>query len=175
MHRRRLKGRVLKAKETASFKCHKIASGRGRGEALISADDMCFYQTDPETGKIFEKGHALEGQSVASKVVIFRAGKGSSVVQGEGLHQLRKKGTAPQAMIIQNPDTTLVAGAVIWKIPLVDRVEKGFYKQVKNGSEVQVDANRGRITLTIEGSVASIHSGRKEPVLRPGRQSKSKD
>jgi predicted aconitase with swiveling domain len=58
-------------------------------------------------------------------------------------------------MIVEDPDTTLVAGAVIWRIPLVDRVEKGFYKQVKNGSEVQVDADRGRITLTIEGAYAS--------------------
>ena len=175
MYHRRLKGRVLKAERSVSFKCHKIAGGRGRGEALISSDAICFYQTDPETGKIFEKGHALEGQSVANKVVIFRSGKGSSVVQGEGLYQLRKKGTAPQAMIVEDPDTTLVAGAVIWRIPLVDRVEKGFYKQVKNGSEVQVDADRERITLTIEGSNASAHSARKGPVLQPGRQSKSKD
>ena len=105
---------------------------------------------DPETGKIIEKGHALEGQSIANKVLIFCAGKGSSVVQGEGLHQLRKKGTAPQAMIIQDPDTILVAGAVIWRIPLVDRVDKKFYRQVKNGSEVQVDADRGLITLIAE-------------------------
>jgi predicted aconitase with swiveling domain len=137
-------------KRAVSFKCHKIAAGRGRGKALISIDDICFYQTDPETGKIIEKDHALEGRSIANRVIIFCAGKGSSVVQGEGLHQLRKRGTAPQAMIIQEPDTILVAGAVIWRIPLVNRVDKEFYRQVKNGSEVQVDADRGRITLIAE-------------------------
>jgi predicted aconitase with swiveling domain len=140
----------LNTKRAFSFKCHKIAAGRGRGEALISIDNICFYQTDPETGKIIEKGHALEGQSIANKVIIFCAGKGSSVVQGEGLHQLRKRGTAPQAMIIQEPDTILVAGAVIWRIPLVDRADEEFYRQVKNGSQVQVDADRGRITLMVE-------------------------
>lgn len=149
-------------KRTISFKCHKITGGLGRGESLISADDICFYGADPDTGKIFEKGHDLEGQSVAQKVVIFRAGKGSSVVQGEGLHQLKKKGTVPAAMIIQDPDTVLVAGAVIWRIPLVDRVEKKFYKYVKNGSEVEVDADRGRITLTVESSQGSKGSREKK-------------
>lgn len=142
-------------KREVSFKCHKIAAGQGRGEALISEDDICFYQTDPETGKIFEKGHALEGQSVANKVLIFRGGKGSSVVQGEGLHQLRKRGTAPQAMIVLNPDTTLVVGAVIWRVPMVDRVDEAFYRQVRNGSDVFVDAENGRITLTFEAPGAS--------------------
>ena len=145
--------------QTVSFKCHKIAEGHGKGEVLISDDDICFYQTDPSTGKIFEKGHALEGQSVAGKVLIFCAGKGSSVVQGEGLHQLRKMGTAPQAMIIEHPDTTLVVGAVIWKVPLVDRVDKAFYDQVKNGSKVEVDADQGEIVLTIEEPDTSSCSG----------------
>ncbi len=136
-------------KRAITFKCHKITGGVGKGPALISADDICFYQANPETGKIFEKGHALEGQSVANKVVIFRAGKGSSVVQGEGLHQLTKRGMGPQAMIIRDPDTILVAGAVIWKIPLVDRVEEEFYRQVKDGSEVEVNAEQGLITLFV--------------------------
>jgi len=152
------------SKRTMSFKCHKIAEGSGKREALVSADDICFYQAYPETGKIFEKGHDLEGQSVAGKVVIFRSGKGSSVVQGEGLHQLKKRGTAPAAMIIQDPDTILVAGAVIWKIPLVDRVDKRFYRYVKNGSKVEVDADKGRITLTVEASEGSEVSKRRKRV-----------
>lgn len=138
-------------KRAVAFKCHKITGGVGRGEVLISADDICFYQANPETGVLFEKGHALQGQSIAHRILVFRAGKGSSVVQGEGLHQLTKRGMGPQAMIIRDPDTILVAGAVIWKIPLVDRVEEEFYRQVKDGSEVEVNADQGLITLYLEG------------------------
>jgi predicted aconitase with swiveling domain len=137
----------MSKKETFSFKCHKITSGSGEGKALISADDICFYQVDPDTGKFIEKNHALKGQSVTNKIMVFPGGKGSSVAQGEGLYQLAKKGTAPKAMIIRNPDTVLVADAVIWKILVVDRVEEEFYRQVENNDYVMVDADKGLITL----------------------------
>ena len=134
-------------KQTFSFKCHKITSGVGEGKALISSDPICFYNADPETGIIIEKNHALKGKSVASKVVIFPNGKGSSIVQGDGIYRLTKKGTAPKAMIIKEPDTILVAGAVIWKIPLVDQVEGEFYRQVEDDDYVKVNADGGVVTL----------------------------
>lgn len=137
--------------KTFSFKCHKIAGGSGEGKALISNDDICFYQAEPKTGILIEKNHALEGQSIANRVLIFPAGKGSSVVQGEGLHQLTQYGNAPKALIIQTPDTVLVAGAVIWSIPLVDQVEEEFYTQIENGAYVRVDADHSVITLVKDG------------------------
>ena len=134
-------------KQTLSFKCHKISGGSGKGKALISTDKICFSQADPATGIVIEKNHALKGQSVSNKVVIFPGGKGSSVVQGTGLYNLTKNKTAPQALIIQEPDTVLVAGAVVYKLPLVDKVEKEFYQQIENGAYVKVDADKGLITL----------------------------
>jgi predicted aconitase with swiveling domain len=134
-------------KDTFSYQCHKIAGGSGEGEVLISADDICFYNADPDSGTLAEKNHALDGQSVANKILVFPGGKGSSVAQGMGLHELTKRGTAPKAMIIQNPDTILVAGAVIWKIPLVDRVEEQFYQLVENNAHAKVDADKGLIIL----------------------------
>ncbi len=135
-------------KREQTFKCHKICSGRGEGKTLISKDDICFYLADPKSGKIIEKNHALKGKSVAGRILIFPSGKGSSVVQGDGLYMLKKYGTAPKAMIIQHPDTVLVTGAIIMKIPLVDRVEKGFYDEAGDGDFVRVDADKGLITLT---------------------------
>jgi len=137
----------MNEEQTFLFKCHKICGGSAEGEALVSGDDICFYLADPDTGRIIEKNHALEGQSVAGKILIFPSGKGSSVVQGDGLYMLTKKGTAPKAMIIQHPDTVLVTSAIIMKIPLVDRVEKQIYEQVKDGDYIKVDADKGLITL----------------------------
>ena len=130
-----------------TFKCHKICSGNAEGKTLISEDDICFYLADPKNGKIIEKNHALKGKSVAGRILIFPSGKGSSVVQGDGLYMLKKYGTAPRAMIIQHPDTVLVTGAIIMKIPLVDRVEKRFYDEAEDGDFVKVDADQGLITL----------------------------
>ena len=134
-------------KQTFSFKCHKINGGSGEGKVLISTDKICFSQADPDTGIVIEKNHALKGQSVTNKVVIFPGGKGSSVVQNTGLYNLTKNKTAPQALIIRDPDTVLVVGAVVYKIPLVDKVEEEFYKQVENDDYVKVDADKGLITL----------------------------
>lgn len=130
-----------------SFACRRICGGVAEGEVIVSTDPICFYLAAPDTGKIMEKTHALYGQSVAGKILVFPGGKGSSQVQGEGIYQLLKKGTAPKGMIIRYPDTVLVTDAIVMKLPLVDRVEEEFYKQVGNDDRVILDADNGVIKL----------------------------
>ena len=130
-----------------SFSCHKISDGRAQGPALISTDDLCFYLVDPQTGTIIEDGHAAQGRSVAGKVLIFPSGKGSSVVQADGLYQLKMQGREPKAMIIRHPDTVLVATAIVMEIPLVDRLDEEFYNLVAEGDSVEVDADQGLVTV----------------------------
>lgn len=129
------------------YQCHKISEGVSRGEILISSDDFCFYLVDPKTGVVIEKNHCLFGKSIAGKVLVFPNGKGSSVVQADGMYQLKMTGMEPKAMIIKNPDTTLVASAIIMETPLVDRVEESFYRDVCDGTPVEVDAGNGTITV----------------------------
>lgn len=126
-----------------SYGCHKISEGVAEGEVLFSSDALCFYLVDPETGVVIEKNHCLYGQCITGKILVFPNGKGSSVVQADGMYQLKMKGTQPKAMVIQNPDTTLVASAIIMETPMVDRVDKAFYEEVKNGDTAHVDANQG--------------------------------
>lgn len=130
-----------------SIKCHKIASGHAKGEVLISNDDICFYLVNPENGEVIEKGHSLEGKSVAGKVLVFPSGKGSSVVQADGLYQLAMYNTGPKAMIIEYPETVLVASAIIMEVPLVDKVERHFYEQLKNGDMVEVNADKEYVRI----------------------------
>lgn len=129
------------------FECHRIAEGLAEGDALVSGDDICFYLVDPKTGEIIEERHAAQGQSVAGKVLIFPSGKGSSVVQADGLYQLSMHGTAPKAMIIQHPDTVLVSSAIIMGIPLVDRLNADFYRTVRQGDWIRVDADHCTIIV----------------------------
>lgn len=129
------------------FNCHKISEGYATGEALISTDDFCFYLVDPKTGIVIEKNHCLFGKSIAGKILFFPNGKGSSVVQADGMYQLKMTGMEPKAMVIKNPDTTLVASAIIMETPLVDRVDSELYAQIKDGDSVTVDATNGKIIL----------------------------
>ena len=133
--------------QNLTFSCHKICGGYAKGEVLVSSDKICFYLTKPQTGEIIEKNHPLKDQRVARKILVFPGGKGSSVVQGEGLYMLRKYGNAPAAMLIESPDTVLVSGAIIMKIPLVDRVDPRFYELVADGDTLTVDADIGLIKI----------------------------
>jgi len=129
------------------FTCHKISEGGAQAEAIVSQDNMCFYRIYPESGIVMEKAHALEGRSVARKVLIFPGGKGSSVVQADGLYQLNMHQNMPAAMIIQFPEPVLVSSAIIMEIPLVDRVDPAFYNTVKDGDTVVVNADEGYIEI----------------------------
>lgn len=129
------------------FSCHKISEGVGEAEAIVSKDDIMFYLIEPETGKVIEPAHDLEGKSMAQKVLIFPSGKGSSVVQADGLYQLNLRGNAPKAMIIQHPETVLVSSAIIMEIPMVDKVDPEFYEAVKDGDRIRVDADNGVIEI----------------------------
>lgn len=129
------------------FKCHKISEGCIEGEVIISKDDVMFYLIKPETGEVIEPEHDLENKIISNKILIFPSGKGSSVVQADGLYQLKMKNNAPKAMIIQRPETVLVASAIIMEIPMVDKVEEEFYKIVKNGDRIRLDATNGEIEI----------------------------
>lgn len=129
------------------MKCHKISEGKAAGEVLVSQDDILFYLVDPESGRVTEKGHFLEGKSIAGKILVFPAGKGSSSVQVDGLYQLLMQDNAPLAMIIERPDTILVTSAIIMEIPLVDQVEPAFYDLIKDGDRIEVDADNEQIII----------------------------
>lgn len=134
-------------KTKKQFKCHKISEGVAEGEMIFSKDDVNFYTFDPQTGVMFEKGHDIEGKSVAGKIFSFPGGKASSVVQADGLYQLLMKNTQPKAIIIQYAETVLVASAIIMEVPMVDKVDPEFYETVKDGDRVRLDATNGIIEI----------------------------
>lgn len=131
-----------------SVKCHKLAKGYGEGEALVSKDPICFYLVEPKTGVVREKGHQLEGKSVAGKVLVFPTGKASSAVQMDGLVKLLINKNAPKAMIVTDVEPVLLGSAVLTKIPLVDRLERNSFEAIRSGDFVKVDADKGSVTVT---------------------------
>lgn len=131
-----------------SMECHKIVGGYGEGEALVSHEPICFYLTDPKTGIVKEKNHELTGKNLANKVLVFPSGKASSVVQIDGLFKLASHNVAPKAMIVKDVETVLVVSAFLVKVPLVDKLEKDPFEIILTGDFVEVDADRGKVTVT---------------------------
>ena len=113
----------------------------------MSEDRLLFYRAEPDTGVITERGHCLEGISVRDKILVFPGGKGSSVVQMDGLYKLDRHGAAPLAFLVQEPDTVLVSGAIIMGVPMVDRIDEEFYRAVQTGDRVRLDTASQTITL----------------------------
>ncbi|MGP1348854.1 MAG: aconitase X swivel domain-containing protein [Stomatobaculum sp.] len=129
------------------YQCHKISEGTAEATAVISKDHIMFYLMNPETGEVIENAHDIEGRSVAKKILIFPGGKGSSVVQADGLYQLNMHGNMPSAMVVQYPETVLVSSAIIMEVPMVDKVDPQFYEDVKDGDTIRVDATDGIIEI----------------------------
>jgi predicted aconitase with swiveling domain len=121
-----LRGRVIKA-------------GQARGLALVSPEPIGFFgMVDAESGIVVEKGHPLEGKSVAGRVLVFPTGKGSTV-GSYSLYRLAKAGLAPAAIINAESDPIVAVGAIISDIPMVDHVDIG---QIRSDDPVSVDGEQ---------------------------------
>jgi predicted aconitase with swiveling domain len=122
-HRVVLQGRVIKA-------------GRAEGLALVSPEAIGFLGgVDPETGNVIEGGHALEGQCIASRVLVFPTGKGSTV-GSYTLYRMAKMGTAPAAIVNAESEAIVAVGAIISDIPMVDMIDITL---IRSGDWVRVD------------------------------------
>lgn len=131
-----------------TYSCRGISKGSVKARALVSKDAVCFYLAVPETGEIIEKNHHIRGKSVAGKVLIMPSGKGSSVVQADGLYKLLERGKQPVGLIVQTADTVLVTAAVAMEIPMVHKVDKEFFETVRDGDLLELDAGQGTIILS---------------------------
>lgn len=139
---------------TLTFGCRKISDGLADGRVIISTDAILFYRTDPGTGIVNEPGHVLEGRCIKDRILIFPGGKGSSVVQADGMYKLDKHGSAPRGFIVQELDTVLVSSAIIMEMPMVDRVDPAFYEAVRDGDRVRIDTSRQVVEILRDGADA---------------------
>ena len=120
-----------------------IVSGKAEGEALVSEEPISFYGgVDPDTGKVVEQGHPLEGEQLTGKVLVFPQGKGSTV-GSYVIYALKKNGKAPSAMICKETETIVAVGAIIAEIPMVDKID---IAEIKTGDRVKVEEDRVEIT-----------------------------
>jgi predicted aconitase with swiveling domain len=126
------------------LKGRKVAKGTAEGEAIVSTEGISFYGgVEPETGKVVEKGHPLEGQSVKGKILVFHTGKGSTV-GSYALYDMKKRGNAPAAIINKEIETIVAVGAIISEIPCVDQID---IEKIKNGDRVKIDADKGIVEV----------------------------
>jgi hypothetical protein len=129
-----------------------IHTGATSGEALVSSKDISFFGgVDPETGIVVERGHDLEGQCIAGKILVFPTGKGSTV-GSYTLYRLKKAGKSPLAIVNAECEPITAVGCIIADIPCVDKIP---IEQIPAGSHVEVNASLGEIILQTQASETS--------------------
>ncbi len=126
------------------FHGRKISPGSAEGGALVTSMGISFYGgVGPETGQVVEKGHALEGQSIGGKVLVFPTGKGSTV-GSYTLYRLKKAGKAPAAILNVESETITAVGCIISGIPCIDHIP---IEQITTGMKVRVNAEAGTVEI----------------------------
>jgi hypothetical protein len=123
-----------------------ISRGVGTGPLLIGPDPISFLSgVDPETGIVTEKGHPLEGKDITGSVLTFDYGKGSTV-GSYILYALSRSGHAPAAIINTEAETIIAVGAIMGKIPMVDRLTLKL-NELPPGKTVHVNGTDGTVTI----------------------------
>jgi predicted aconitase with swiveling domain len=126
------------------LKGRKIYKGIAEGEAIVTKDGISFYGgVDPDTGKVVEVGHELEGQSITRKILVFPTGKGSTV-GSYTLYRMKKNNTAPAAIVNKQIDTIIAVGCIISEIPCVDKID---VNEIKTGQKLIVNGSEGTVEV----------------------------
>ena len=122
----------------------KIYPGQAAGETLVSEMGISFFGgINPESGVVVERGHDLEGESIAGKVLVFPTGKGSTV-GSYTLYRLKKAGKAPIAIVNAECETITAVGCIIAEIPCVDQVS---IQVLRSGQQASIDGEQGTVAI----------------------------
>lgn len=129
------------------FQGRQVIAGRVEGPALVSRERISFFGgVDPATGTVTERGHPLEGVSLAGKVLVYPGGKGSTGATYT-LYDMASRQTAPLAIISPEADNVTVVGAVLGKISSVDRIRREFFEIVESGEWIEIEGDYGLVRV----------------------------
>ncbi len=90
-----------------------LVDGVGTGEVLALDAPLSFWGgVSIESGRIVDPSHPQSGVSVAGKVLVLPHGRGSSS-SSSVLAEMIRIGTAPAGIVLDEPDSILVIGALV--------------------------------------------------------------
>jgi predicted aconitase with swiveling domain len=90
-----------------------LAPGEASGTALVLAEPLSLWGgLDPATGELTDPHHPQRGASLADRVVVMPAARGSSS-SSSVLAEAARAGVAPAAILLGEPDLILAVGAAV--------------------------------------------------------------
>ena len=127
-----------------------LVEGEAAGPALVLEAPLSLWGgMDPRTGRLSDHHHPQLGATVTGRVLVMPSARGSSS-SSSVLAEAIRLGTAPQAILLGEPDEILVLGALVAEYlyartcPIV--VLPGDHTAaVATGDRVEVHGNRVRL------------------------------
>lgn len=130
------------------LKCHKGIGPVVTGEALVASDNFSArYDLDRIKGVFSRPQHILAGQSYVDKILVLNTAKGG-VASAWMLHEMKSRGIAPLAILLNSANTILAQGAALADMTMCDRFEDGDVTQlIESGEQVTVYPQEGRVVV----------------------------
>jgi predicted aconitase with swiveling domain len=135
-----------------------LAPGEAEGRVAALAEPLSFWGGyDAATGEVIDRWHPGHGRSLAGRVLVMRAGRGSSSGSSV-LAEAIRAGSGPAAIVLAEPDAILAIGAIVAQelygraCPVV-LVSRADLAAVAAMPAVRVDASgeRARVVPLAEG------------------------
>ncbi len=138
------KGQQASSEQPVVWQGRPIFPGTAEGGALVTTMGISFFGgVDPDSGMVVEKGHELEGQTVAGKILVFPTGKGSTV-GSYTLYRLSRIGKAPSAILNAECEPIITVGCIIAEIPCVDQIP---IERISTGDRLRIDGASGQVEV----------------------------
>jgi predicted aconitase with swiveling domain len=120
-----------------------LVEGEAEGPALVLTRPLSFWGgIDAESGRIIDRTHPQAGACVTGTVLVMPAGRGSSSSSAV-LAECIRRGTAPVALVLADPDPILVVGALVAQalygricpvvVRPIDSIRSGSTIRIKEG------------------------------------------
>lgn len=133
-----------------------LLGGTASGEILVLDEPLSFWGgLDPQTGLITDQRHPQRGHSVAGRVVVMAAGRGSSS-SSSVLAEAIRAGFGPAALVLAEADGIVVLGALVPRLldglstPVLV-VDGQTYSRLRSGDLATTDDARLAVTSTGDG------------------------
>ncbi len=90
-----------------------LLAGTAAGTAMVLGEPLSFWGgLDSETGEIIDRRHPQSGETVTGRVLVMPHGRGSSS-SSSVLAEAIRLGTAPVAIVLEEPDEIVLLGALV--------------------------------------------------------------
>ena len=90
-----------------------LHAGTAQAPVLALDEPLSFWGGfDPATGRIVDKHHPQAGECLTGKILVLTQTRGSAATPG-GLAEAVRRGTAPAAIVLGEPDVNVAVGAMI--------------------------------------------------------------